>query len=82
MAIYLLISGRRRWLFDIPVLAAAIAMIVMNTDPKAIWSPYYYITINRFETPNVTESAPAPEALRGRDPPIYLVRVNQFGYHY
>jgi hypothetical protein len=82
MAIYLLISGRRRWLIDIPVLAAAIVMIVMNTDPKAIWSPYYYITINKFETPNITESAPPPEALRGRDPPIYLVRVNQFGYHY
>jgi hypothetical protein len=82
MAIYLIISGRRRWLIDVPVLAAAIVMIVMNTDPKAIWSPYYYITINKFETPNVTESAPPPEALKGRDPPIYLVRVNQFGYHY
>jgi Spermine/spermidine synthase domain len=82
MAIYLILSGRRRWLIDIPVLAAAIVMIVMNTDPKAIWSPYYYITINKFETPNITESAPPPQALKGRDPPIYLVRVNQFGYHY
>jgi hypothetical protein len=82
MSIYLLIAGRRRWILDIPVLAAAIAMIAWNSDPKAIWSPYYYITINRFETPDITESAPPPEALKAHDPPIYLVRVNQFGYHY
>jgi hypothetical protein len=82
MLIYLAISGIRRWLIAIPVFAAVLAAIVWNSDPKAIWSPYYYITVNRLETPNITESAPAPEALTQRDPPVYLVRVNQFGYHY
>ena len=81
-SVYLAIRGRRRWLLDVPVLAACVAMIYWNADPKAIWSPYYYITINKFESPGVTESAPPPEALRRHDPPIYLVRVNQFGYHY
>jgi hypothetical protein len=82
MVIYLLISARRWWLLEIPVFAGVLAAIVWNSDPKAIWSPYYYITVNRLETPTVTESPPPPEALKGRDPPVYLVKVNQFGYHY
>ena len=82
MVIYLLIAPRRRWLLYIPVFAGVLAAIVLNSDRKAIWSPYYYITVNRLETPGKTESAPPPEALKGQDPPVYLVRVNQFGYHY
>jgi hypothetical protein len=80
--IYLMITSRRRWLLDVPVFAAVLAAIVWNSDPKAIWSPYYYITVNRLETPGTSESPPQPEALTQRDPPVYLVRVNQFGYHF
>ena len=82
MAIYMAITARRWWLLEIPVFAAVLAAIVWNGDPKAIWSPYYYITINKFDTPGVTESAPTPETLAGHNPPVYLVRVNQFGYHF
>jgi hypothetical protein len=82
MLIYLAISPRRRWLVALPFFAVVIAMIVRNSDPKAIWSPYYYITVNRLETPNTSESPPPAAALQGQDPPVYLVRVNQFGYHY
>ena len=77
-----MITSRRRWLLDVPVFAAVLAAIVWNSDPKAIWSPYYYITVNRLETPGTSESPPQPEALTQRDPPVYLVRVNQFGYHF
>jgi hypothetical protein len=82
MVIYLLVSARRRWLLDIPVFAAVLAAIVWCSDPNAIWSPYYYITINRVKSPGVTESAPPPQLRTMRNPPRYLVRVNQFGYHF
>jgi len=82
MLIYMLITARRRWLLEIPIFAAVLVAVVWNSDRKAIWSPYYYITVNRLETPLVTESPPPPASLAGRDPPVYLVKVNQFGYHY
>ncbi len=82
MAIYLGVAGRRRWLIAIPLFAAVLAAIVWNSDRNAIWSPYYYITINRLETPGQTEAAPPPEALKRHDPPVYVVKVNQFAYHY
>jgi hypothetical protein len=81
MVVYLLIHARRRWLLDIPVFAAVLAAIVWNSDPKAIWSPYYYITVIKPETPNVTEDTPPPDLLTMKDPPAYTVKVNQFGYH-
>lgn len=81
MVVYLAISGRRRWPVAIPVFAAALAAIVWNSDPHMIWSPYYAITVSRYATPGVTESAPPPGLLTMRDPPIYGVKVNQFGYH-
>ncbi len=82
MLVYLGICGVRRWLYAIPVFAAVLFVIVRNNDPRAIWSPYYYITVTRHETPRVTEYPPDPQELKKIDPPLYLVRVNQFGYHY
>jgi hypothetical protein len=81
MFIYLMLSARRRWVLEVPVFAAVLAGIVWNSDPNAIWSPYYYITVNRYDSPHATVSAPPPHLLTMRDPPIYSVNVNQFGYH-
>ncbi len=81
MILYLLITSRRRWLFEIPVFAGVLAAIVWNSDPNAIWSPYYFVTIVRNDVPGVTQSAPPADLLTMRDPPIYSVNVNQFGYH-
>jgi len=81
MAIYLLMTTWRRWLLAIPVFAGVLFAVVRCGDPNAIWSPYYYITINRLETPLVTESSPPPNLRTMRDPPVYMVKVNQFGYH-
>jgi hypothetical protein len=81
MLVYLAISGLRRWYVSLPLFAAVLAAIVHNSDPNAIWSPYYYITVSRVQTPMVTEGAPPPDLLTMRDPPIYGVKVNQFGYH-
>ena len=81
MVVYLLVAPRRRWLLDVPVFAAVLAAILWNSDPNAIWSPYYHITVRKLSTLGVTESAPPPHLLTMRDPPIYSVKVNQFGYH-
>jgi hypothetical protein len=81
MVLYLAMSKLRRWLFEIPVLAGILAVVIWNNDPNAIWSPYYHVTIVKNVTPGVTESAPPPDLLTMRDPPIYSVQVNQFGYH-
>jgi Spermine/spermidine synthase domain len=80
--VYLAISRGRGWFLSVAVFAVVLLGIVWKSDPNAIWSAYYYITVNRIETPMVSESAP-PENLRTmRDPPIYGVKVNQFGYHF
>jgi hypothetical protein len=81
MLIYLLISSRRLWWLDVAVFAGALAAVVAFSNPGAIWSPYYYITVNQYDTPEVTATS-APADLRTmRDPPVYMVKVNQFGYH-
>ena len=81
MAIYLLMTTRRRWLADVPVFAAILAAIVWARDPRAIWSPYYFITVCALDAPSVTVSEAPPDLLTMRDPPIYSVNVNQLGYH-
>jgi len=81
MAVYLAIAGRGRWLFAVPIFALVLAAIVWERDPKAVWSPYYYITISQYDRPFVSVSEPPADLLTMRDPPIYSVNVNQFGYH-
>jgi hypothetical protein len=80
-SVYLLVAGRRRRLLDVALLAASVAMVLWNADPKAIWSPYYYITVREVGVPGVTVGAPPANLLTMRDPPVYSVSVNQFGYH-
>jgi hypothetical protein len=81
MAVYMAISGPRRWLYAVPIFGAVLAAIMWERDPRAIWSPYYYITITQYGKPQVSVSEPPPDLLTMRDPPIYSVNVNQFGYH-
>ena len=81
MLIYLAISGRRRWPAAVPLFAAVLAAIIWNSDPKAVWSPYYYITVRQIGVPGATVGAPPADLLTMRDPPVYSVNVNQFGYH-
>ncbi|HEY5227433.1 MAG TPA: hypothetical protein VIJ19_02775, partial [Opitutaceae bacterium] len=82
MVVYLVISGGKRWWLTLPLFAGVLAGLVHYSDSKAIWSPYYYITLTRNEAPTVTISEPPPDLLTMKDPPIYLVKVNQFGYHF
>jgi hypothetical protein len=59
-----------------------LGLVYVGTDPRALWSPYHYITVSRAETPQKTESAPPPDLLTMQDPPIYSVSVHHFYYHY
>ena len=82
MIVYLAMSGPKRWLLNLPVFFAVLATMYATGERSAIWSPYYYITMSRIETPNVEESDPPPGLLTMHDPPAYGVKVNQFGYHW
>jgi hypothetical protein len=81
MLVYLAISGRRRWPYALPLFAAVLAAIFWNRDSRAIWSPYYYITVSDFTKPFVSAPEPPADIRTMRDPPVYSVSVNQFGYH-
>jgi hypothetical protein len=81
MAIYLLLSAGRQRLLAVPVFAAVLLAVVRQGDPNAVWSPYYHITVSNLDAPDTSVSGPPPGLLTMRDPPTYLVRVNQFGYH-
>jgi hypothetical protein len=81
MVVYLAICGRGRWPLAVPVFALVLLGVVRGGDPNAIWSPYYYITVRPYDQPSVTVSAPPPDLRTMRNPPIYNVDVNQFGYH-
>jgi hypothetical protein len=82
MVIFLLISPRRQWLVNLPIFAVILALMIATGHRGAIWSPYYYITVNRFDTPNVLETAPPPDLRTMRNPPAYVVKINHLMYHY
>jgi Spermine/spermidine synthase domain len=74
-AIYFLATQGRQRLFNLPILAMLIYMAQFPTDPNAFWSPYYYITVHRFESSQTTRDA--PRNLRTMmNPPMYSVAVN------
>jgi hypothetical protein len=81
MLVYLAIARGRRWFLSAPIFAAVLFAIVRSGDPNAIWSPYYYILVCQTRTPMTSEAAPPPGLLTMMNPPIYVVKVNQFGYH-
>ncbi|MDB6095531.1 MAG: hypothetical protein JWM32_3093 [Verrucomicrobia bacterium] len=82
MAVYLVISTTRRWLFHGATFAAVLVAVYISSDPNAIWSPYQFVTVSKPDAPNVTVSAPPPDLRTMQDPPIYSVNVNYFYYHY
>lgn len=82
MTVYLLLSSRRRWLLDVTVFAAVLALVFFASDRRAIWSPYHYITVTQADKPGVTVAEPVPDLFTMKDPPIYSVSVHHFYYHY
>lgn len=80
MVIFLVMSARRVTSFL--VFGGVLVLTSLTADPAAIWSPYYYITVHRPETPLQAESKPPANLRTMRNPPIYAVKVNQLGYHF
>jgi len=60
MLVYLAICGRRRWVFAVPIFAAVLSAILWERNPRAIWSPYYYVTI----TPTTGRRSRSPSPRR------------------
>ena len=73
-----LIDGKGR-LLAVPAFALALGVMVWASPGGAIWSPYYFITIQA-EDGSAVSSTPPPDLLTMRDPPIYSVSVNQDFY--
>ncbi len=81
MALFLSISAFRRWLVIVPVFALILALLQVTGEKAAVWSPYYHITLSPIENPRLNVSDPPPDLRTMRDPPVYVVNVNNFGYH-
>lgn len=81
MTVFLFLSSFRRWPVVVPFFCLLLALVYGTGERAAIWSPYYHITVDRLEPPAANVAAPPPELLGMRDPPPYMVKVNQFGYH-
>lgn len=82
MVVYLLISPRARWAVNVPLFAAVIVLIFLNSNRAAIWSPYQYLTVSRVETPGVAETEPPEHLLTMVNPPVYSVGINQLFYQF
>ena len=80
MLIYLAFRSGVARLASAACFAAILAAIVLAGERAAIWSPYYYITVQA----DGSESGPISEPLTNirtmQDPPIYSVSVNQDFY--
>jgi len=80
-ALYLLlIPNRSKWIALIPLLLS-LSGVYFFTPKEAIWSPYYYVTINELNKAGNIRVTDVPENIRTmKDPPIYRVIVNQGFY--
>ncbi len=81
MVLFLAVTPFRRWLVSVPLFALTLALMVLTGEQAAIWSPYYHITVSPIEDPGLNVAAPPPAVRTMRDPPVYIVNVNHFGYH-
>ena len=82
-----LLPRMARWI-NLPIFALTIVLVASANDPRAVWSPYYYITIRKMQSPQFrltddrrpSVSAPPPELRTMTDPPAYTVHVNHDFY--
>ena len=81
MGLFLSVTTIRRWPVVLPLFAMIILLMRVTGEDSAIWSPYYYITQNPIENPAVKTATPPPDLRSMVDPPVYVVCVNNYGYH-
>lgn len=80
MVVYLLFHGWRRRAWAVAAFAPAMVCVVMAGQRGAVWSPYYYITVDQDTPGSPPATSPPPNVRTMRDPPMYSVRVNQDFY--
>ncbi|HKB56358.1 MAG TPA: hypothetical protein VKC51_02105 [Lacunisphaera sp.] len=80
MLLYLSLAPWRRWAWIVPVFALVLFGMFAANDRATLWSPYYHIVVRDLATHQALTSAP-PALATMRDPPIYVVSVNQDFYH-
>jgi len=78
------LGGTKGWarLWSVPMLAVVLFLAPRSTDPAALWSPYYYITVHLSGGDAAAISRPQPNLRTMMDPPLYSVCVNTDFYQY
>jgi len=79
----LLVRGNVERLLSVTTLATAVVVMLGDTDPNGLWSPYNHITVHLKgdEAPDAPGVAhPPPQLHTLKDPPAYVVQVNHDFY--
>lgn len=80
MLLYLFISQGRFLMRSSLAFLAALVILFSTIDSRAIWSPYYYITVQD-ETGSLIDTSEVPLNIRTqKNPEFFIVRVNQDFY--
>jgi hypothetical protein len=77
--IFALTTWRRVSIWCLPLFAIVLIIAPTVTDPNAIWSPYYYVTVHNGDS-DATVADPVPQVRTMMNPPVYKVRVNNDFY--
>ena len=83
MAVYLIYCrGILSLIFTGILFSSCLAIMVIGADETAVWSPYNHITVKEIGADGGQRavSAPATDISALRDPPFYIVQVNQDFY--
>ncbi len=73
--VLLAVVGRRLALWNAPLWALVLLIVWRTSNPVAIWSPYYYITMHNGPDAEAVAD-PVPNLRTRMDPPIYQAHVN------
>jgi hypothetical protein len=80
MLLYLLISQGRFLIRSSLAFLAALIILFSTIDSRAIWSPYYYITVQNETGTLIDISEVSPDIRTRENPETFVVRVNQDFY--
>ena len=81
MLLYLTLVPVRRWAWGVPVFLLVLFGMFAANDRGTLWSPYYHIVVHDAVTNNTVTAGPPLNLATMRNPPIYVVSVNQDFYH-